>query len=58
MPDKKTYSVNQICEVFYVTPVTVYRWVREGAPIDKIGTRRVCKDIDKLIEWHKNHYGE
>ena len=49
-------SVNEVCEKFYVTPQTVYRWKKEGAPLINVGRRVVCEDYDALKGWWKSRY--
>ena len=49
-------GVNEICTRFYVTPQTVYRWKKEGAPIDKIGRKLICNDYEALKLWWSDHY--
>jgi hypothetical protein len=46
-------TVNKVCEIFYVTPVTVYRWIKEGAPFIKVGSKWLCDDVQTLKQWHK-----
>ena len=49
-------GINEICARLYVTPQTVYRWKKEGAPITKIGSKIICEDVEALKIWWAQQY--
>ena len=51
-------TVNRICEIFYVTPRTVYRWIKNGAPFIKVGSKWLCDDLDALKQWHIDQHNK
>ena len=46
-------TVKEISNHFKVTPRTVYRWIEEGAPIQKLGSRHYANSIESISEWLK-----
>ena len=47
-------TVKEISKALQVTPRTIYRWIDEGAPIEKIGSKHYAESIDIIKDWLKD----
>ena len=53
MEEKQFYTVNEIAELFRVTPITVYQWIYKGKlPAVKIfnNVRVKAEEVERLMK--------
>ena len=46
-------TVKEVCDRYKVTSRTVYRWIKDGAPFKKIGSKHFLSDYESLETWFK-----
>ena len=49
--NKKFYTVKDLCEVFEVTPKTIYKWRTEG--LKALIEKPLRFDLDEVVNWLK-----
>ena len=55
-------TAKEIAEHLKITPMTIYRWRKEGMPAKKFGkdgsNNAVRFELDKVMEWLENRSNE
>lgn len=49
-------TTKDLCEIYQVSRIAIYKWRKEGMPTEIEGSRMVRFDAEKVDKWIKEHH--